>query len=490
MIGETIKETTYSFSSKTAIICDNEQITYKHLYEKMQVNQQQLISVIGNPYQKKIAFLLDNDINYLTIFLAISELGAIAIPLDPKWSQSDLLHILTDCKPDLFITNQDTTKNEVPTFSLDELNQQQLTPLPSYKRSENDLFYIGYTSGSTGKPKGYLRTHSSWLHSFRGSNETFKLNQDSLIFSPGPLVHSHFLYAAVHALHIGATLYITKKFNAETVFDTVKENPITALYLVPTMFSALYDVFTEKGQPITKLEKVISAGAKWQLSLKQKTNDFIPNAEVFEYYGASELSFVSVLDQKGNSENPESVGRPFPGVHVTVRRSDGSNANCGEIGKLYVKSKQTFAGYLNNPEATKEVFDGDWATVGDLAYIDQNGYITLVGREKNMIISGGLNVYPEEIEKVLATLPEIKEVVVVGLEDSYWGEKVIAVIEWRKDQSLTHQQLKAYCRQNLASYKCPQLFLEFSSFPYTTSRKIARSEVVKQVQKQLEHQRT
>ncbi|WP_209123497.1 AMP-binding protein [Alkalihalobacillus sp. BA299] len=490
VIGQTIQEIAHTYSSKTAIVCGDEQITYQHLHENVRRIQQQLVTTIGDPHQKKIAFLLENDVRFLSLFLAISEMGAIAIPLDPKWSSHDLQHIVTDCAPDLLITAHQIDTTEVLTLSLDQLLQQPRTAFRIKTRSEYDLFYIGYTSGTTGKPKGYLRTHSSWIHSFSGSELVFKIKEEDIIFAPGPLVHSHFLYAAVHALYIGATLYITKKFNAEMVFRTLSTSPITILYLVPTMFSALYNVYEKKEQPINTVKKVISSGAKWQAPLKKKARLVLPYAEVFEFYGASELSFVSVLDDQGNIENPESVGSPFPGVEVSIRRPDGTEVDRGQIGKLFVKSKLTFSGYLNNPLATSEVFHGDWATVGDLAYIDANGYITLVGREKNMIISGGLNIYPEEVEKVLSTLPEIDEVVVIGLDDPYWGEKVVAAIKWRLNQQLTDQQLKEYCRQKLASYKCPQLFIKLDAFPYTTSRKIARNEVMKLLQEKLEHQRT
>ncbi|WP_078429621.1 AMP-binding protein [Alkalihalobacterium alkalinitrilicum] len=488
-IGKTIPFTVHSCSSKISVVCDDDQLTYKELYENIQSMQQQLVTTLEHPYQKKVAFLLENDVDFLILFLAISEIGAIAIPLDPKWSNDDLQHIISDCTPDVLITTQQIKTQNILTFSLEQLKQQPKTPIPNYETSESDIFYIGYTSGTTGKPKGYLRTHSSWLHSFTGSEQVFKLNKDDLIFSPGPLVHSHFLYAAVHSLHIGATLYVTKKFSAHSVYQTLTAVPITVLYLVPTMFSALDNVYKDGNPSITRLEKVISAGAKWQVPLKNKARQLVPNAEVFEFYGASELSFVSVLDHNGNSENPESVGHPFPGVQVSIRRSDGTETDYGEIGKLFIKSKQMFSGYLNNPDATKEVFHGEWATVGDLAFMDTNGYITLVGREKNMIISGGLNIYPEEVEKVLCLLPEVAEVAVFGIEDLYWGEKVIAAIQWKDGKPLSQLQLKQYCKQKLAAYKCPQMLIEIDAFPYTTSGKIARKELIKLVQPKLEHQR-
>jgi long-chain acyl-CoA synthetase len=485
LIAETITDTSSIHPNKIAINCDGELISYNILKENIHSMQQRLITVLGEPSEKKIAFLLINDHQFLTLFLAISQLGAIAIPLDPKWSKQDMEYILINCEPDLLISEQQV--NGILSMSFDEFLKQTRTNLPDQLLADENLFYIGYTSGTTGKPKGYLRSQSSWIHSFKASDEAFNIHKEDVIFSPGPLVHSHFLYAALHGLHKGATVYITKKFDAESVYHTLTTCPITTLYLVPTMFSALTERCSER-KPIFYLKKVISAGAKWHPTLKQKSTFLIPNAKVFEFYGASELSLVSVLDERGNQEKPESVGKAIPGVEISIRKSDGTEADIGEIGKLFIKSKLLFSGYHKLPEATKEVFHGDWATVGDLAFLDSEGFITIVGREKNMIISGGLNIFPEEVEKFLITLPEIEEAIAIGIEDPYWGEKLVAVITWKEGKRLTSDQLKKFCKQNLASYKCPQQFVELNSFPYTTSQKIARKEVKKLIEKQLKHQ--
>ncbi|KHF41719.1 AMP-binding protein [Halalkalibacter okhensis] len=481
MIGKTIKQTAAAHPEKVAIYCDRESVTYKALDEDINFLKQQIATVLGSPTGKKVAFLLENDQQFLTTFLAISQIEAIAIPLDSKWKQDDLHYILTDCNPDLIIGELVFPRIDSLSYAdLIEKKGSSLTTDPVI--TEDPLFYIGYTSGTTGKPKGYVRAQSSWIHSFSVSNQVFDIKAEDVICAPGPLVHSHFLYAALHALHIGATIYITKKFDANAVHQTLLTNPISILYLVPTMFSALHEVYVKTKIPIKHLEKVISAGAKWHSKEKQKAKEVIPHAEVFEFYGASELSLVSVLDEKGYHEHSESVGRPVPGVEVVIRRLDGKEAKAGEIGKLFVKSKLLFSGYHNQQAATNEVFHGDWVTVGDLGFMNEKGYITLVGREKNMIISGGLNIYPEEVEKVLSSLPEIDEVIVIGLNDSYWGEKLVAVIKWHKGTYLADKQLIQHCKHHLASYKCPKQFIELTNFPYTTSQKIARKQVIKLIE--------
>lgn len=474
-IAETLKK--HIHNDKIAIHYHNEQISYPHLNNLIQSLERKLFTILVNPQHKKIAFLLENKVDFLTLFLAITELGAIALPLDPKWSDEDLDHIMRDATPDLLITNHPER------FSYRSITMDQLThTAESDKRlpivSDDNLFYLGYTSGTTGKPKGYLRTHASWIHSFTSSDEIFKLTSDERILSPGPLVHSHFLYAAIHTLHIGATLYMTETFDAYTVLNLLQTERISVIYIVPTMFQAMNREFTKTKQVIHSLQKILSSGAKWHPTLRNQAKTLFPEAEVFEFYGASELSFVSYLDEAGFRHDPLSVGQPFPNVEVKVVKEDESIAHVGEIGQLFVKSNLLFHGYLNNEEATKEVLHGKWATVGDLAVIDEAGFIRLVGRKHNMIISGGLNIYPEEVEHVLQKHPAIDEVAVIGVEDDYWGEKVVALIKWDNLQSMNRTELKMYCRKHLASYKCPQTFISITKFPYTSSGKIARKQLI------------
>lgn len=478
-IGEMIQLHAKKQPHKYAINCDGESITYECLYKDILQKQQKLTSLLGDIQGKKVSFLLENDSEFLSLFLAIASIGAIAIPLDSKWSDRDLHYIIEDCEPDLMITGKKRNLSGPNVISFEKFTNLSSSHTSIKNPTTGSLFYIGYTSGTTGRPKGYMRTHSSWHYSFSGSDSIFGITEKDVIFSPGPLVHSHFLYAAIHSLHKGATTFISKKFNAKHVLQTLALEPITTLYLVPTMFSAIYDQFQREPYPTSGVDKVISAGAKWHATSKSKANDVFPNARIYEFYGASELSFVSFLDHQGNIERPESVGKPFPGVQVSIRNPEGDEVDRGETGKLFIKSSGVFSGYLNQPEATKEVFLGEWASVGDLAYMDEEGYITLVGREKNKIISGGLNIFPEEIEKVLEELPEINEVAIIGLEDEYWGEKVVALIQWKPGKILSEKELIRYCKKNLASYKCPQMFIEVASFPYTTSGKIARKETVK-----------
>ena len=196
---------------------------------------------------------------------------------------------------------------------------------------------------------------------------------------------------------------------------------------------------------------------------------------MYEFYGASELSFVSFLSDEGNRLKPNSVGQPFHNVDIQIRLENGEVAPNGEIGKIFIRSTMLFSGYLEPRTATiQSIEDGEgWVTVDDMGYLDENGFLYVIGREKNMILSGGVNLFPEEIEAVLSQHPAVEEVAVVGLEDSYWGQIPVALIKGNAPK----KELKRLCRDKLSVYKIPRKWFFVDELPYTTSGKIARRQV-------------
>jgi long-chain acyl-CoA synthetase len=475
--------------NKIAIDTGKQQVSYAQLYDHLSRIASQLDQYKQeNPThaEYKLAILLPNSIDFLMFFLAAGMAGWIAAPFDPKWSEPELAATVESCQPQILVVDEAYVDRlaalTLPPHSL--VIHSQSVPSRSLKRPRNDEisdqspFYMGYTSGTTGKPKGFLRSHRSWVKSFEGCQIAFGLDVQDLVLIPGPLVHSHFLCAAVYTLFTGATVILLEKFSPGKLIDGLIENPVSVLYMVPSMFEALFAELDQRNIQLSgnSVRQIISSGAKWNADPKKKICKWFPHGQLFEYYGASELSFVTVLDPEGNETKPDSVGRPFPGVVVSIRDENGHEADSGQIGKLYVQSDLVFLGYCGQEEETKQVLLANgWATVHDFAWKDEDGYLFLAGREKNMIIYGGLNVFPEEIEKVLEGLPQIEEAVVFGKPDKYWGEKVAAAIRYKQNQAMKPWEVQAHCRKYLAAYKCPREIIELKEIPYTSSGKIARS---------------
>ncbi|KGX89454.1 AMP-binding protein [Pontibacillus marinus] len=471
MIGNIMQQ----YPEKTAIISDAEHITYGELTAQITTLQKQLSNQLSDLKGKRVALLLENGTDFLKMFFAVSASGGIAIPFDPKWSGRQFSMVIQDCKPDLIVVHK-SLQSKLPESSLvitiEELNQLKAEDTKPQSGNEQDIFYIGYTSGTTGTPKGFMRTHQSWFACFADCQHVFGLQPKDHILSPGPLVHSHFLFAAVQALHMGATLHVCKSFTPQAVLQKMKEHPITVLYIVPTMFESLLQ---SSDEDVQSLRKIISSGAKWKKESKERAPKLFPNAQMIEFFGASELSFVTYLMPYEHAHKGETVGRVFPNVELQVKKQDGSLAKPNEIGELYVKSLWVFSGYLNRPEETAQVFQDGWVTIGDLASIDEEGYLTIIGRKHNMIISGGLNIYPEEVEQIFSELPQIEEIAVLGVEDKYWGEKVVAVLS--ANQPIQKESLDQHGKRFLPSYKCPKEYYVVDQLPHTSSGKVARKKV-------------
>lgn len=474
LIGEGIKEVSRVHPHKKAIVCGAKALTYQELQKQIDTLQGKLASLLGKGKGKRVGFLLPNEPDWLVVFIAISSAGGVAVPFDPKWTAANRKHVQEDADLDLFI--YDERLIDPSDWSLEKSYPlEYLYRCPSAQLhepvSDEEIFYIGYTSGTTGRPKGYMRSHASWADCFVMGADVFSLGEKDHILSPGPLVHSHFLYASVQAIHLGATLYIVPSFQTGEVWSLLAEKKISVLYIVPTMFEALKR--NDYGQKkATCLKTMISSGAKWEKTSKQQAARLFSECRIYEFYGASELSFVSVQDVTASSLPDGAIGEPFPQVKWKILNEKRQKAEVGEIGTLYVKSPWIFKGYVNSPEQTEEMFAGEWATVGDLAYIDKSGHVILIGRKQNMIISGGLNIFPEEVEQAIQAHPAIEEAIVLGIPDSYWGEKVVSL--YKKRRAVTDAELRTQCRKHLPGYKCPKEWIEVAEFIYTTSGKVAR----------------
>ncbi|WP_028783929.1 AMP-binding protein [Thalassobacillus devorans] len=475
-IGEKLIQIAEDNPGRIAIETKEGIISYRDFYQSIQSLQGKLAKKLSDIKGKRVGFLLPNSPRWLELFIAISSCGGIAIPFDPKWKLAQLYDVIGDAEPDLIIYDSifGDRFEKMEAVSISELEANAPADGKQGHADDHDPFYIGYTSGTTGRPKGFIRSHASWADCFSVGQEVFSLYEADRILCPGPLVHSHFLYAAVQSLHIGATLYLTDTFEAGEVWGLLQKSDITVLYIVPTMFEALNRV--RKGETAPTLQALISSGAKWAEPSKQEAVQVFPNASVHEFYGASELSFVSYRNVE-EALPDGAIGTPFPEVELAIFSNEGKRVQKGEVGSLFVKSPWTFDGYLNLPEETEKVFAGDWATVGDLAFENEAGHFILVGRKQNMIISGGLNIYPEEVEQAIRKHTAIEEVVVKGVADDYWREKVVAFVTAAKDESLMIEEIKAHLADFLPKYKCPKEWYELEAFPYTSSGKIARKKL-------------
>lgn len=482
-ITETYQKFATLSPNKIAIHTSIQQITYNEWHQL--INQTANWLHTQPSETKTIGILLPNGIPFLQMFAGACKAGWIAAPFDMKWNLADLEKRVKLSNPSIIVTTSEIYNkfnSQIPNLKpMDECLQEiaNYDSLSSIELEENLPFYVGFTSGTTGSPKAFIRSQDSWVASFDCNRFDFGLDESDQTLIPGALIHSHFLYGAISSLYLGGTVYLLEKFSPKTVLQMIDSSPLSTIYVVPTMIEALL----REGIQVNKSIKILSSGAKWTEKSKIEFRQLFPEMTIYEFFGASELSFITVLSDPDGIEKAKTVGKPCYGVEIQIRRQNQELAKANETGKIYVRSKYIINGYFEeNERVIHSIQDEDgWATVHDMGYIDEEGFLTINGREKNMILYGGINIFPEEIEKVISLHPSVEEVAVIGLSDQYWGQIVTAVITGQ----CTSFELKKFCKTYLSSYKIPRKWFFQNEMPYTTSGKIARAELIKQIELQV-----
>ncbi|GLB60099.1 AMP-binding protein [Cytobacillus sp. NCCP-133] len=471
-ITSSIQEFSMRFPDKAAIVTNSQTLCYQDWYSLIAKTASWLHTL---PFSaKRIGFILPNGIPFLQLFAGASMAGWTAVPFDLKWKDDEWKKRLRLSDPSIMITTKEYYHQMTPYHPfvliwedcLEEILKKEQTI--HIETNCSPPFYMGFTSGTTGDPKAFVRSHQSWAASFLVNKHDFCMDEEEHVLIPGSLIHSHFLYGAVSTLCTGGTVHLLNKFSAAKSLSLLEARAITTLYVVPTMISAIL----KEDRIIDKAIKIISSGAKWDEQSKAEFYKSFPQASMIEFYGASELSYVTCL---GDGKKADSVGKPCYGVEIEIRGTNNEKLEPYEIGKVHVRSDMIFDGYLY-PEAKQpgSIQDEEgWATVDDMGYVDDEGYLYISGREKNMILYGAINIFPEEIEKVISQHPEVEEVAVIGLSDPYWGQITAAVI---KGYAST-LELKRLCKHHLAAYKVPRKWFYLDEMPYTTSGKIARAKL-------------
>lgn len=472
-IGDKLTSFEHSQPNKIAMYFEEEAITYERFVKNVRRYQHTLLTYVASDEPQKVALCLDNEPAFLEMYFAVITLGWVAVPFDPKWKTKEAEANMELANPDIVVASKQFNKIAhypvLASFMIEDVAEGQFMELTNV--TKNTPFYLGFTSGSTGQSKAFLRTHHSWLASFTAGEKAFHYGQEDTVLATGPLCYSLSLFAAVHALHIGATICLLPNFTVAKTLHMIESKDVSVVHAVPTMLAGLATHKVQIKNDVT----FISAGAKLLASVRENVMKVFVNSQIFEYYGASELSFVTYANQESLENYPTSVGRPFSGVTVSIRDEAGNLLPDGEIGQIYIESDFIFTKYIHNERETQKVLTKYGATTADVGYLNEDGFLFIVGRKNNMIIRGGQNIYPEEIERVIKAVPVVKEAIVVGVEDEHWGEQIWALIQWKDLGDM--KQLKTFCRQHIASYKRPHKYVVVDHFPYTSTGKIDRKNI-------------
>ncbi|TVR82950.1 MAG: fatty-acyl-CoA synthase [Rhodospirillales bacterium] len=485
--------------SRPALIEDGAALSFGDLARRVLRVAQNVAAVLASSPRSpagrppSVGLLLRHGIACPEMLLGSALGGAAAAVFDPAWPEAELRRVLEQVEPRLVFADPavaDTVAAMVPgtpcvalsggAYSFETWASESPGRPPPI--AADDPFYIGFTSGTSGTPKAFVRSHRSWVATLDAALAEFPLQAGAHVLVPGRLHHSLFLWAVVESMAAGATAHLLPRFDAETALACLTEAPIARIHGVPTMYTAMVEAAGRSRRSFPGVRTVLSAGAKLAPALRQALAEVFPEAEVIEYYGASETSFVTIARDR-DMPPADSVGRPFPGVELAIRHQDGTPAAACETGVLYLRSGMLCRGYLGRRDASGFRIGADgWATVGDHARIDHDGWVYLAGREGDMVVSGGLNIYPAEVEAALARLPEVTEAVVFGVPDPYWGQRLVAVVRWAGTAVLSREALRDRLSAEFSRAKCPQQVFATGRFPLTAGGKIAVARLRAQVQ--------
>jgi fatty-acyl-CoA synthase len=450
----------------------------------------------------RVALLAYNCVEWLELYVALARAGLVAVPINFRLVGPEIAYIVQHSEARAFVVQEplrsvvDGIRSELRMGDryfihfggsatpggwqgYESLIAAADGAAPAIAVRPEDLFALMYTSGTTGRPKGAMRNHEGNALLALATALEFGLTRDDNGLLVMPLCHANSLYFSVTFAMLGATLVVDDRahFDAVAVLGLLAREQITFTSLVPThyiMMLALGDEL-KSGLDLSRVGKLLISSAPARPETKRAILELFPNGRLFELYGSTEAGWVTVLRPDEQLAHTGSVGREWAGSGaIRLLDADGQEVPDGQVGELHSRTAYVFSGYWKNPDKTAEAFRGAWCSVGDMARRDEQGFIQLVDRKNNLIISGGENIYPSEVEAVLAAHPAVQDVAVVGVPDTKWGEAVMAVVVRRQGAEVRKADLEAWCRDRIAGFKRPRTyaFITEAQMPRTATGKI------------------
>jgi len=456
-VGESLRALALDGPGCPAVSCDKDILTRAEFLERV-LRTAEEFSARCAP-KSRVALDLKRPDDLLIAFFAASLSGRVATIFDPAWPETRRKWVTRQVAPGLVIADD---------VLQDWLSRPAAGGVTAAAPAPEDPFYIGFTSGSTGTPKGYCRSHRSWTSSFDVSDREFPITAADRVLVPGSLIHSLHLYGAVEGICAGARVTVARDFNPRHLARVLRQQKISVLYGTPTQVQLLARELQADG-PLGSLRLLLVSGAKWQERGRRQIAGLFPNADLVEFYGASEMSFVA-LARPEEAVPAESVGRAASGVRIEIRDGAGAVLPRGVPGRIWVASDLLFDGYVcgGGTEIRRE---GRWLTVGDHGHLDRHGFLYLAGREKRMLVTAGVNLYPEEVEKILAAQPEVADAAVFGEPDSVRGTVVVAAVRAARGATPDPDRLRRTCRAELGLAATPKKIRVLEDWPLTAGGK-------------------
>ncbi len=490
-LDQMLSKSAEEFGEKAAIVWNEKEYSFKDL-DSMSNKFAHALLEKGVGKGDRICIFMQNSPEFVISHFGIIKAGCITVPLNVMYRRRELVHMVNDSGATVMVTSESNlpyvleVKNDLRSLKeiiVTSLNVPEgclsfyrfldngIDKPTNVRNSDEDVAVICYTSGTTGRAKGAMITHSNFISNISTLSQLWELTDRDRLMMALPMFHVHGLGIAVHGMvYCGYTMILLERFDAKKVMEGIDKYKCTVFMGVPTMYIKLLELDDCK-YDLSSMRLWTVGSAPMPVDAMEKFKERY-GFELLERYGMTETAVVIASNPLKGKRKPGSVGLPIPGVEVKIVDDEDNPLPVNEVGEIVVRGPNVMKGYWNRPQETEEAFRNGWFHTGDLGKIDEEGYLHIVGRKKEMIISGGFKIFPREVEEVLHTHPKVKEVAVVGIPDPVRGESVKAYIVLKDGTTATEKELDEFCRNNLAAFKVPRIYEFVSSIPRTPSGKI------------------
>jgi long-chain acyl-CoA synthetase len=490
----------------TATIFGNRRRTWRETHARIARLAAGLVSLGLQPGHRVAPVALNSD-RYIELYLAVWWAGGVIVPGNTRWALAEHIYALKDSGATILLVDKAFAGLADPIARACEINATLYmddgpvpagmtgledliagaAPMADACGRDDELAALFYTGGTTGRSKGVMLSHKSLISSFLCSSATCPMSSEAIFLHSPPMFHLADAAMIIGVTMVGGTHVVVPFFSPEGVATAILEQGVTDVVLVPTMFSMLWEHAAAHRVDFQTVRTVTYGASPISEALLRRTMEMFPNAGFRQAYGQTELSPIATyltpefhrIAEDGKSYL-RSAGRSVIGVDVMIADEAMNERPLGEVGEIVVRSPGAMLGYWNMPELTRETLVDGWVRTGDAGYIDEEGFVYLVDRVKDMIVSGGENVFSAEVENALSAHEHVVECAVIGVPDDRWGERVHAIVRLRGEVGICHDDIIAHCKTLIAGYKCPRT-VEFRSepLPLSGAGKILKTELRK-----------
>jgi acyl-CoA synthetase (AMP-forming)/AMP-acid ligase II len=497
LIGDALRATARKLPDRIAFVFKNQRCSYREFEQRVNRLANGLLAKGYQPGDH-IAILAFNCIEYYEILFALAKVGMVGVPVNFRYTAEEIGYVVNhgDAKALIyeapfrdvfrgvraefekvrgyFVFGGDGDPGDI---GYEDLLASSSPADPAINVSEAAIWYICYTSGTTGRPKGAMRSHRSNI--LMAANNFYRLDQETVALLIMPIFHYNSIIFGLIGVYQGATIviYPSGGFKGREILEIIEKEKVTFSSMVPTMYTLIFQIPDKDTFDTSSLNRLLSSSAPLMTKTKEQILEFFKSAELYEGYGATETGGMTLLHPKDQYRKVRSCGQANVFCRIKLINAQGRECAPGEVGEIYTVSPGQFEGYYKDPEKTAQGFMGEYFSVGDMATVDEEGFYYIVDRKNDMIISGGENIYPTEVDDLLSKHPKIFQAAVIGVPDEKWGEAVKAVIVCKPGKKLTAAEVIAYCKQHLAGYKCPKTVDFWEALPVSHTGKILKREI-------------